>query len=214
MAWQLLESSELMCSLTQCNRNAVGSRIPWDSSRPFPQKTRHWFGEKKNGKIVGFVSCPLMHQSSDPFEGFLFFGSGISSLTLAAGNLLELVSAWRFTPTKVAYLIPCIHRGLDQDVAQYVSFLGCFENQLVAKQKQKTAKKTPFKLRSHRVSVASYPSLQLGVQVPSWGTSGPSLHVIGEAYWINEGAGHGSPKHSHKVANFPAKHWINETLEW
>ena len=42
---------------------------------------------KKKGNIVGFVSCPLMHQSSDPFEGFLFFGS-----------------AWRFTQKKAPIL--------------------------------------------------------------------------------------------------------------
>ena len=122
-----------------------------------------------------------------------------------SGNGLGL----KVYPKKVAYLVPCIHGGLDQDVAQYVSFLGSFETSWLQNKNKKLQK-----LRSHRVSVASYPSLQLGVQVPSWGTSGPSLHVIGEAYWINEGAGHGSPKHSHKVANFPAKHWINETLEW
>ena len=196
MAWQLLESSELMCSLTQCNRNAVGSRIPWDSSRPFPQKSRHWFGEKKTVTLWDSCHAPLCTSPVTPSKVFYFLvrPEGLPKKSRLSYPLYR----WEVRPGR---------SSICQFFGEFLKPVGC-------KTKKLQKKKTPFKLRSHRVSVASYPSLQLGVQVPSWGTSGPSLHVIGEAYWINEGAGHGSPKHSHKVANFPAKHWINETLEW
>lgn len=80
---------------------------------------------EKKGNIVGFVSCTLMHQSSDPFEGFLFFGSGISSLTLAAGNFLEMASAWRFTPkSRLSY--PLYRWGVRSGRSSICHFLGEF----------------------------------------------------------------------------------------
>lgn len=121
MAWQLLESSELMCSLTQCNRNAVGSRILWDSSRPFPQKTRHWFGKKR---VTLWDSChaPLCTSPVTPSKVFYF-------LVRPEG-----------LPKKSRLSYPLYRWEVRPGRSSICQFFGEFWNQLVAKQKQKTAK--------------------------------------------------------------------------